>query len=68
MYLFESVELDDVSDRAEMERVLGFIFKNGPLARRIAKPLQKSLTKPRLKEVYRVLTECLAQETLFEGI
>jgi carboxylate-amine ligase len=68
LYLFESVELDDVSDRADIERVLGFIFKNGPLARRIATPLQKRLTKPRLKEVYRVLTECLAQETLFEGI
>ncbi len=67
-FLFESVELDETGDREAMQQVIKFIFKHGTLARRITTPLQKSLTQPRLKEIYRVLTECLAKETLFEGI
>ncbi len=68
IYLFESSGLEDITERPDLESALQYIFKNGTLASRIAAPLQKRMTRPRLNEVYRVLTECLAEGTLFEGI
>jgi glutamate---cysteine ligase / carboxylate-amine ligase len=67
-YLYESVILEDIEDREELEQAIHFIINNGPLARRIEKPLKKSYTRPRLMEIYHVLTDCLEQGRLFEGI
>ncbi|MGK0298249.1 MAG: carboxylate-amine ligase [Gammaproteobacteria bacterium] len=67
-YLYESVDHDEIDDHAELDRAIRFIIKNGPLARRILNPLQKGFRHPKLSEVYRVLTDCLDQGKLFEGI
>lgn len=67
-YLFESVKIDGVDENPQLAQALRFILKHGPLARRIAKPLSKGFRRPKLLETYRVLSECLHNGQLFEGI
>jgi len=67
-YLFESVTIDGIDTHPELGQTLRFILKHGPLARRIAKPLNKGYRRPKLQETYRVLCECLHKGQLFEGI
>jgi len=67
-YLFESVAVGYNEADQELCKALRFILKHGPLARRIAKPLSKGYRRPKLQEIYRVLSECLHKGQLFEGI
>lgn len=67
-YLYESVKLEEIEDRGELENAISFIINNGPLARRIANQLEKGFTRPKLVEIYRDLADCLQQGRLFEGI
>jgi glutamate---cysteine ligase / carboxylate-amine ligase len=67
-YLYESVASGLEQGYAGRDQALRLILESGPLARRIAKPLLKGYRRSKLHEIYRVLSECLAQGQLFEGI
>lgn len=67
-YLYESVKPGLTDGHPGLDMAISTILESGPLARRIAKPLLKGYRKPKLQEVYRVLSVCLEKGQLFEGI
>jgi glutamate---cysteine ligase / carboxylate-amine ligase len=67
-HLYEWVTPELADGYAGMHQALRTILKSGPLARRISKPLLKGYRRSRLHEIYRVLSVCLEQGQLFEGI
>ena len=64
-YLRESVALDD---DPVLDAALNTILDHGPLARRILLATGREVKQPRLEEVYRRLSECLAEGEIFRGI
>lgn len=67
-YLYEWVTPELADGYPGMHQALRTILQSGPLARRISKPLLKGYRRSRLHEIYRVLSVCLEQGQLFEGI
>ena len=68
MYLYESVRDSMQTQDPELCSTLEFIIANGSLARRISRPMSRGVRRGMLHETYRVLTECLETDRLFEGI
>ena len=66
-YLLESLE-GDVSGENEWKQTVGFILKEGCLARRITRAVGADSRRAYIRETYRVLCQCLANGVLFEGI
>ena len=65
-YLYESVKADDLEP--EVDEAIRLVLRQGPLARRIEKTLRKGSRRTRLREIYRVMCDCLQQGRPFEGI
>ena len=68
MYLYESVRDSLQTYYPELIKTVEFIITNGPLARRISRPMYRGVKRGVLHETYRILTECLETDRLFEGI
>ncbi len=61
--------LDEILDKLTIRQaeILHFIINNGTLASRIMKSLGGGLTKKNIARVYRELSVCLLNNTLFDG-
>lgn len=67
-YLYESVRDDYTTEAEDLCDTARRIIETGPLARRIHAGLDKRCNRARLRDTYHLLAECLATDTLFEGI
>lgn len=67
-YLRESVDLENEDCPDSTSKIIDFILKNGPLARRIINATGKNVKKSRMRETYRVLCDNLINGELFAGI
>jgi hypothetical protein len=60
--------LESRPDGADWKPGVAHILANGCLARRLARAVGRSARRPRIREAWRVLCECLEQGRVFEGI